>query len=150
MRLSKPMLNGDIPITLTQDDMDKLFTKSAQREMKKGGKIRITSEGHILYYDDVFQCAAEPLSVVAEKRRDLGRAIKKLIYEGKRVPLSELRRMADMTRGELARLARMPVSTLESYERGVSSIRKANYKRVTAIANVLGVTPDELFLVVKE
>lgn len=150
MKLSKTTINGNVPIALTQDEIERLFTKSAQREIKKGGTIYITPEGHIVYYNDMFQCAAEPLAVLAEKRRDLGREIKKLIYSGKQLPLQEIRKMSGLTRGELATLARMPSGTLETYERGISSIRKANYKRITALANALGVTPDELFMVVKE
>lgn len=150
MRVLKPTLDGNVPVLLNQEELDKLFTKNTQREIKKGGSIFITPGGHIIYYNDVMQCAAEPLAVMAEKRRDLGRAIKKLIYESKRLPLKELRLMSGMTREEFARAARLPRSTLEAYELGRSSIRRANYKRVTAMATLLGVTPDELFLAVKE
>lgn len=58
--------------------------------------------------------------------------------------LFEVRKSKRMSREELGKAAAISPRTIERYEQGRSELEDASYKTVKAIAQALGVDPEEI------
>lgn len=60
--------------------------------------------------------------------------------------LKTLRRLRSMTQEELSVKTGITARTIQNYENNISSLRKASYENLVALAGALNVSIDDIFL----
>ncbi|HEM5132697.1 TPA: helix-turn-helix transcriptional regulator [Streptococcus suis] len=60
--------------------------------------------------------------------------------------LKTLRRLRSMTQEELSAKTGITARTIQNYENNLSSLRKASYENLVALAGALNVSIDDIFL----
>lgn len=58
--------------------------------------------------------------------------------------LKETREARGLSQGQLAKMSKVDVRSIQSYEQGLRDLSKASVKTVIALAKVLGVTAEDL------